>query len=201
MQLLELFPLARDSVADPRSAYRRLRALRLDLPDLWQAMVAITAISVLLAELMLALMQSRGLAPALPVLPNPFTTALVQFGLMVVLALAVFWGGRMLGGHGGFADALLAVVWLQFVLACVQVVQLAALLVVPFLASLIGVAGIVLFFWMITGLIAELHGFASRGRVFAGVLIGMFGLSFALAFLFVLIGVFLGLGVPETGNV
>jgi hypothetical protein len=72
---------------------------------------------------------------------------------------------------------------LQFILLCVQGAQLVALLVVPPLADLLSVAGLVVFLWLLTAFVAELHGFASMGRVLAGIIGSLFAAAFVLAIL------------------
>ncbi|NCM97616.1 MAG: YIP1 family protein, partial [Rhodobacterales bacterium] len=87
--------------------------------------------------------------------------------------------------HGRFDEALILVVWLQFVLLGLQAVQLVAYAVAPLLADLIGLATVALFFWLLTNFVAELHGFKSLGLVFVGVLatlvVMVLGLAFGLA--------------------
>ncbi len=186
MQLTELFPLARDSVGDPRGAFRRLLNLNLGPDALWPAFFVITALSVILVEVSIRL--DAG-APDAAYLSAPFLTAAVLASSMMLLALGVYFGGRLLGGTGNFAGAMLAVIWQQFVVACLQVAQLMALLLVPFLAGLFGLAEVVLSFWLLTGFVAELHGFRSRPRVFAGIVIGLLGCSAVLLFVLALLGV------------
>ena len=189
MRLAELVPLMRDSVGDPRGVFARLRSLDLDLDTLWIALLALTASSVILADLSLRALSWQG---ALPVetRDTPLLTAVIQLAVLVAMVFAVHWGGRILGGTGDFAGAMLAVIWVQFVLTALQVVQLATILLVPFVAGLIGLAGLILFFWLLTGVVAELHGFGSRPRVFAGLLIGLLGLAM------VMVGVMSALGLP-----
>jgi hypothetical protein len=185
MQLAELFPLARDSVGDPRGTFRRLLALQLGPEALWPAFFAVAAISVILLELTVradAALNGESYAA------SPFATAGLLVVTMLLLALGVHWGGRLLGGRGDFSGAMLLVVWLQFVLGCLQAVQLVALVALPFLAGLIGLAGLALSFWLLTGFVAELHGFRSRPRVFAGILIGLLGFSMLLMLIMALLG-------------
>ena len=59
-------------------------------------------------------------------------------------------------------------IWLQFIMALLQAVQLVAVLILPLLAALLGLVGLGLFFWLLTGFVAELHGFRSPMQVFAG---------------------------------
>jgi hypothetical protein len=67
------------------------------------------------------------------------------------------------------------------------VLQLAATLVAPPLAGIIGLGGFVLFLWLMTAFIAELHGFASRGLVFLGMVLTALGAGLVLGILMILI--------------
>lgn len=197
MRLLDLIPMARDSVANPREGYRIAAGLQLDRQSLWIALAAITVLNVLMAEVMLYFFRRAGVDPMFGITTQPLTTALLRFGLLAVLVYLVYWGGRMLGGQGTFDDALLAIVWLLFIMGCLQAIQLVALLVFPFVAALLGLVGVALFFWLLTGFVGELHGFTSGPKIFLSLVVGMLGLGLALIVLLTLIGV----GLPEVPDV
>jgi hypothetical protein len=101
----------------------------------------------------------------------------------------------MRGGTGTFPDALILMVWLQFILLCVQLVQVLAGVMLPVLADLIGLAGLGLLLWLLTNFVAELHGFRSLIAVFAGLVAGAFAFTFVAAFLLTLV-----LGSPPAGT-
>jgi hypothetical protein len=71
----------------------------------------------------------------------------------------------------------------------VQVVQLLTLILFAPLAGLVNLAGLVLFFWLFTSFIAEVHGFSSRWAVLAGVIGSGFVIAFALV---VILSMFFG---------
>lgn len=202
MQLTELLPLARDSVADPRDAFRRLRALGLDRTELAMALVVVAVVSVLvtqitllLAPMDLSLVLVTSETTGLRIFPAPpIAAAVQQLVMLVVFVFAIYWGGRLLGGTGRIEDAMLAIAWLWFVQICIELAEILAFLVFPVLAALIGLASMVLFFWLLTGFVAELHGFRSRARVFAGLVIGIFALILILGTLLAVFGLSLAFG-------
>jgi hypothetical protein len=59
----------------------------------------------------------------------------------------------------------------------------------PFYSWLIGLFGAGLAIWLLASFVAEMHGFRSRGRVLAGIVLGFLGLSMVLTLIFALIGV------------
>ena len=115
--------------------------------------------------------------------------------LLLMLALALYWMGRFRGGRGSFADSLSVLVWFQIIMLFVQIAQILVLIVLPPLADVALLAGMVLFFWLLTNFIAELHGFSSLWLTFAGLLAGLAALFVALAIILVLI-IALTVGVP-----
>ena len=95
--------------------------------------------------------------------------------------------GKAFGGRGSFPDALLIVVWLQLLTLALQLLQLVASLVAPPLVGVIGLGGFVLFLWLMTAFIAELHGFASRGLVFLGMILTAIAAGFVLGIVLILL--------------
>jgi len=197
MRLRDLFPLARDTVADPGAGLRRLSTLGLERRELWLALAAVTATGVAITDVMLRLIARQGLEPMFSIGFPPLFTAAAEFVLLSILIFVIHRVGRMMGGTGSLEDTILAMVWLQFIMACLQALQLVAMLTLPFLAGVLGMAGAVLFFWLLTGFIAELHHFRSRGKVFVGIVIALLALATLLVFLLTLLGVTL----PEMSDV
>jgi hypothetical protein len=179
LTLPALAAMVRDTLRDPRGMARALMARKLPLQAAWLGAAVIAALSAILAHLTFGLAAARqGEAPPLPA---PVVTAALQYAVLVATVVGVHQIGRRFGGRGEFGDALLLIVWLQFVLVCVQAAQLVALLIVPPLADLLSIAGLVLFLWLLTAFVAELHGFTSMGRVLAGIIGSLFVAAFVLA--------------------
>jgi hypothetical protein len=95
----------------------------------------------------------------------------------------------MMGGGGGFADALLLAAFLQAIMLVVQLLQIAALLLFAPLAGIFSIIGVVVFLWVLTGFVAELHGFRSLLGVFGMIVATTFGLAFLIAMLLAMLGV------------
>lgn len=189
MSLNLLLPMALASIRQPREAFGRL--LRLDLPAgvLWQALLLVVVISVLMAEATALLVRPDPAPDNAIVVPVPFVFGAIQFAVLALTVLAIDRIGRAMGGSGTLPGALLAVVWLQFVMICLQVVQSLVIILIPPLGGLIVMGGLVLFLYLLTNFIAELHGFTSRGRVFGMIVFVLIGVALALSFLLTLLGV------------
>ncbi|MEI4470640.1 YIP1 family protein [Frigidibacter sp. MR17.24] len=179
VDLSGLLGLARLSVAEPRRAARFLIGTGLPMPVRWLALVTVVVCSVVLAQatmMILGAIPADGAAP----LGAAVSTAIVQAGVMLVISAGIAQVGRAAGGRGGFADALLLVVWAEVTLLLLQVAQLVAGLAVPLLADLLLVAGMVIFFWQLTQFTMELHGFTSAVKVFFALLGGFFVAGFVM---------------------
>ena len=106
----------------------------------------------------------------------------------VVLVTLIHHVGRLFGGRGDLAGALVIVAWFQLLLTGLQVLQAVIALVAPPLMGPLGLVTIFLFFWWLTGFISALHGFASAGLVYAGVLAVTVGLLLGLAAVLLALG-------------
>jgi hypothetical protein len=107
-------------------------------------------------------------------------------GLMV--AFGAHRIGQLFGGKGSFDQALTLVIWAQFILLVLSVVQILVLLVLPPLSDIITMLALALFFWLMVNFVTELHGFTSPGLVFVGILFSLMGLAILLSILFSAMG-------------
>lgn len=184
-----LISRAWESVTAPREVARWLMSIEMPRVSRWEALLLIVVISVILAQATTWILVPQGEILMGPILANPLTAGMVQMSLLVMMVFGIHWVGRAMGGTGGFGDAILLVAWIQFVMACLQVVQTLAILVIPPFSGLIAVFGFGLFFWLLTNFIAELHGFRSLGQVFVMVIVTMLGFIFGLSLILAVIGV------------
>jgi hypothetical protein len=175
------------TVRNPREGAEELLSIGVPREALWPALVLVVVLSILLAQGTTMLMTGSA-DMSMPV--GPAATGFIQLLLLVVMVFAIFWIGRSMGGTGSFEEAILLVAWLQFVMVCVQAVQALALVLFPtIVATLIGMAALALFLWLLTNFIAVLHGFSSLLLVFVMILVSAFGIAFGLSLILTLIGV------------
>ncbi len=193
--------LIRQTFSDPQGAARRLVALDLPAPVLWQALVVVVALSAIAAQVSSLLLSGGPAAEGEALLPfaeSPLLVGLIQGAILVIMVFAVHWIGRSFGGVGRIEDSIAAVTWLQFLLVCLQVVQLGVGVVSPALSGLVGLAGIVFFFWLLTQFVMAVHEFESAAMVFVMIVVSLLAIVFALSLVLTL----LGLTVPgEAPNV
>lgn len=179
--------LARFSVQSPRLAARQILAMAIPDTARWLLFLLVISASALLTHVGFALLPAADRAFMETAMSSPLRTALLQAGFLLIAVVAVHRVGRWQGGIGSFADSLLLVGWLQFILLCLQLGQIIALLILPLLAEIIGIAGLVLSFWLLTQFILELHGFQSAWKVFLSILGVLFSAAMAASLVLVLI--------------
>lgn len=177
------------TIARPQDEAETVMAENLAPGALWTMLAIVVAISVVLGQGSLLLTDPSGGILTNPYLANPLLMFVVQMAILVVMIFATYHIGQWMGGMGGFAPTIAVVTWLQFVLVCVQVVQTAAMFLLPPLADLLGIAGLVLFLWLFTNFVAVLHGFQSLGLVFVMILMSAFGVTFVISLILTMIGV------------
>jgi len=177
----ELVALAKRTFEDPRAGVRALLRMGVPLPARTAGLLLVAVSSAVVFHLGFFFLPPGDDAVAGFMSQSPIRTAVVQWVILAVTVLCIYQIGRAFGGTGSLTDALLVVVWLQVIMLGVQVVQLLASILIPPLAGLVSLAGFIVFFWLLTSFIAELHGFASRWAVLAGVIGAGFALALVLA--------------------
>lgn len=175
------------TLQDPRQAARTLLALGIPASARTAGLLLVAVVSAVLASLQIG-MGDQPLDPMTEFMTaSPFRSAVMQWLFLALSVVLVHRVGRAFGGQGSFPDALLIVVWLQLLMLAVQVLQLVMSFVAPVLAGLFGLVGFVVFLWLMTTFIAELHGFRSRGLVFLGMLLSALAAGFVLGIVLILV--------------
>jgi hypothetical protein len=179
----DVVALAQLSLREPRAAGRVLGGLDLSRGTIATALALVAVLSALSLHATLALLPEADRAALERAVGTPWQNAALQAGAIALCAALIHLIGRAAGGKGRYLGALLAVIWVQFLLLPVQILQIVGVLGLPVVAEIAGIVGVGLFFWILSGLIAEQHRFVSQGRV-ALVMVGLLvaiGLLFSTA--------------------
>ena len=194
MQPGQLLRMARHTVSNPRDGAAVILKLHLPMRALWLAFGLVIVLSMFLGEAVALLMGPPDQAAMPPeMMVSPITMGVIQAAFLFLVAHGMARIGHLFGGSGDFQGALALIVWLQFIFLVVQVIQLAAMLVVPPVAGLITILAMGLFFWLLVNFIATLHGFSSLGLIFVMTILTAFGFVFVLSLVLTMLG--LGFGV------
>lgn len=178
--------LARLTLRDPQQAARVLLSEGVPLRARSAGLLLVAILSALLASLQVGNRDSLDPFSAL-MLASPIRAAVFQWLFLAATVFLMHRVGRAFGGRGSFADALLVVVWLQLIMLGFQVLQFVLFPLVPSLAGLIGLASFVIYLWLMTVFITELHGFSARGMVFLVMLLTALAAGFLLAMVLILL--------------
>jgi len=180
-----------ESFRNPQAGMRKVLAVAPGTPLMWQVLALVVVVSVGLTELQ-SLLFVGDAALFEQFLRSPFLLAAIEGGLLVVMVCATWQIGRAFGGGGDLRGALAVVVWLQIIMICLQLVQTALTLVSPLLGALVGLFGLVAFFWLFVNFVVVLHGFTSLGLVFLATVLSTLGLGVILTLLTGFVAVFIG---------
>jgi hypothetical protein len=195
LSLGSLLRLARDTVSNPREGAATVLSFAPERAAIWLMFALVIVLSLLLREIVALSINFPTEGPILgPMQNSPIVLGLVMAGFLFIIIHAVHRIGGFFGGTGSFEEAALLVIWLQFILICVQVIQIVTLFVLPPLAGLITIVAIALYVWLLVNFIAVLHGFTSLGMVFVATLASAFALLFAFSIVLSLLG--LGVAPP-----
>ena len=177
-------PVVKQSLREPREAAATLLSMGVPKPMLWPAFFLLIVLSVILTFLI-----------GSPTWPNgeeiftPFGLTLASAFTSVAWVFLIWKIGELMGGKGGFDEALLLTVFHQGMFLAGQLIAIALLLVIPPLANLFVLALSVFMIWLYLNFIAVLHGFGSLWRAFGVLVFAFIGVAFVLIFAMSLAGV------------
>lgn len=180
MTLRDVTALLRLTLADPSAGARAVLGMGVPREHHWSLfLLAITLSGAVFQATVLLSPQPEGDTP----LPSGFVAVALFGGSMLILAAAIQWIGRLAGGQGALEDVVLLVIWFQFIQIAFALVELVVMFVAPFLGDVLLLAFAAYAVWVLTNFIAVVHRFASLGRVFLGMVLALFALSFLVSLL------------------
>lgn len=185
--LEELVRFAFFTLRNPRGAARELLGMGLPSSAAWSALALVCVLSSMLFHLSLGLLTAEDQAQLAGLLGNPLGTVVMSGFALLILVFGTHLIGRAFGGTGPLDGAVLLVAWIQAIFLMLQVVQVVFMMVLPVVADAIGTFGLVLFLWLLTPFVAELHGFRSVWKVLFGIIGSALAIAFALSILIVLV--------------
>lgn len=185
-----MIDLMRMTLRDPLAGFRVLKAKPWQPGDRWALIFATAASSAILSWLSTVLLAGPGAeAGVLGFLSvSPISMASVQVVSAAFGAYLLAEVGRIFGGTGRFADALLAVGWIEAIMVALQTLQLAMTLVLPSLGALLGIAALLLAAYLMVALTMAVHGFRNPLLVVMGILGTVMLTSFLLSILAATLG-------------
>lgn len=189
-----MIDLMRMTLRDPLTGFRTLKAKPWQPGDRWALIFATAACSAILSWLSgLLLPVAAGDTGVLALLSgSPISMASVQVASAGFGAYLLAEVGRIFRGTGRFADALLAVGWIEAIMVALQALQLVVTLVLPPLGALLGIAALLLAAYLMVALTMAVHGFRNPLLVVMGILGTVMLTSFLLSILAATLGILPG---------
>lgn len=178
--------LAQLTLQDPKQAARVLLAEGVPLRARSAGLLLVAILSAITASIQITGREALDPLSAF-MLASPVRATIFQWLFLSVSVVLIHRVGRAFGGTGSFADALLIVVWLQVIMLGFQVLQLAVAPLAPAFSGLIGLVSFMIYLWLLTVFISELHGFVARGLVFLAMVITGVAAGFLLVVLLILL--------------
>jgi hypothetical protein len=195
-----LYQAARLTLSDPRAGARWAMGLGLSAETAAEILILTGALGGILSVAVWGVVEDPAAAAGPSLLESLFRRPLLLAAIQTFVQLASAWAahaiGRAFGGKGTLAQALAVVAWAEVLLLALQALQLVLLVALPPLAGIISPLALILFFWLMTAFVAEMHGFASSFGVFIGIILT--GLAMAVAAALALAVIF---GPGGLGNV
>lgn len=182
------------TIRNPLVTWEQLRQLRLTVTEAWMLVIITSALAAILAWIgTLLLPASAEVGGALGALSrSPISMAGVQLGAATLAAFLMAEVGRIFGGKGRFAEALLAVGWIEAIMIVLQAFQLVLTVILPPLGVLVGLATVVIAAYLVVAMTMAVHGF--RNPLF--VVLGIIATVMLVSFLMTMVAASLGL-MPE----
>jgi hypothetical protein len=171
--LNDVIALLRLTLRDSREAFRALLEIAPSAESRWLGFAIVVLLSVILTQFALLGIPDEALPPFMSAMRGPVSGVFTQGVTVLALAFGSSVVTRIFGGGARFTDALWIVVWIEFVLVVLEVAVLVVALVLPPLADMLGLAGIVIFFLLLTRAVMFLNGFRQAALVLVGIIVFM----------------------------
>lgn len=172
MTLNDVLALVRLTLKDPRAAFSALLSLNPPAEARWLALGAVVLLAVITTQIALLGVPADVALPGFEMMRRPFSAVIGQTVTVLALAFGASHVAGLFGGTARFGDALWLVVWVEFMMVLAEVIILAVSVLIPPLADLLGLAAVVLFFWLLTHMTMMLNGFRRTLPTFLGI-VGM----------------------------
>jgi hypothetical protein len=183
-----LFRLAVETLREPKKCLRIVLDVVITMPELLQATALVVALSTLMSIGLLFLEPVEVQKALFSFSSKPIQLFLMQIATFMFSAALITYIGRFFKGYATFKEALTALVWLQFILFGISILQAVLGFVIPQLSPIVFIITMMIIIHLTVNFIMEIHGFKNPLAVIAGIVGTFFGLAFILSALLLLLG-------------
>lgn len=181
------------SVTHPQEAAAQIIGLRLPRSELYIALVAVSALTALLASASAMIgppvsPEQMAQMPVLALFERPLALFVLLAGGLIVMVHAIYWTGSAMGGGGDLGDLIALFSWLQALRVVAQMGVLVLSFAVPGIAALVALLVSILAFWLTLNFISAALRINSLLKAFGILMAVVAGLLVGLMFLITLLG-------------
>ena len=177
--MTNFFELIKLSLYSPRSISNDLKSLKLTNYNLIEALIFVTCLSTIItfASLYLQIWIYKDSTLDIDPLFIFFSKLPVLLVVVQILGITFFSFlitiiGKFFSGNGNFFTIFRFVIWINFVLALVNILQIVLIFLSLQLSGLVGILGTFWSMWAVAALAAEAHNFKSTGiTAFVGAIV------------------------------
>ncbi|MFT5866340.1 MAG: hypothetical protein ACI82I_002085 [Gammaproteobacteria bacterium] len=181
----DFFALIWLTLVNPELMARRIMQQTYGRNTLWMGVGLVSILSVVLV-LLVGIVTSP---VPLPLGLSPMMYGLTMACVLIILTMALYLTGHMLGGKATFPHAFAAVIWLEMTALCVRSAQAFVSIVSPSVAGLLSIVGLVALLRVLVTFVNETQRFDSQPRALATIVIAILGIGFGFGFFLTVIGV------------
>lgn len=158
------------TLTSPPQGFARILALRPSAEARWLGLAIVAVLPVIQIIITTMGTPDAELGFLTPMLRQPVAGVILQIATLVIMSAAVAGIGQRFGGTARFADAMIVVIWVQFIMVCAQFGLMLLLPVSPALAFILSLVATAMFIRLLTHGTAYVNGFRSLPMVFAGII-------------------------------
>lgn len=184
-----LIQLAIASLRTPKRSLRIILDLVITMPELIQATALVVALSMMLPIISLMFQPAEVQEAMKAYSTHPVPVYFLQMAILIGSAFIINFISQIFKGHGTFKEMLTAMVWMQFILIIIQVLQLVISILAPQLNGIILLFSLMAMVYLTVNFIMEIHGFTNSFSVAVGVFGSFFGIALILSILLALLGI------------
>lgn len=172
------------TLVQPAQMAQMIMQRNYDRGTLWMGVLLVSILGIILVLILQMLT-----TVAVPIGASPAVYGIMMGCILIVLAMAFYLTGQMLGGTSTFPHAFALLIWLEMTSLVVRAVQGVIGLISPEFAGVISIISAIALFWVMLNFVNEAHKFNNFGRAFATIIIAIVGISFGFGLFLSVIGV------------
>ena len=172
------------TLVNPAAMAQLIMQRSYDRGTLWMGVILVSILSVILV-----LVAGMGSPIVLPMGFTPMLYGWVMGCVLIVLTMAIYLTGQVLGGTSTFPHAFAMVIWLEMTALCLRALQVILSVLSPNIAVIVSLLGMMALLRVFVHFVNEIHQFNSLPRAVGTIVLAVVGVAFGMAIFLTLIGI------------